>query len=339
MTTTIVGLLIVAIACLVSGFETELTLLTLALAFWRAIELVSDVSYGQFQQDERLDFIGKSKLFRSVIFFGLVAAILAFTDDLLFASSGLFAGGLAMFLAFDVPKLRRLLDGHGEKISELRWKWPVIRDLIWKALPLGLLIGVATLEVSAPRLFLKPLHGDRIVGIFSAMAATTIVIQTVVIAVNQASLTPMAKAYAAGNFRRFRRKLKQLLLFGIAVAAAGLAGGWLLGDLFLELAFQSEHAKHLDIFLLLLSAFGLQIFAQAFQIGARAMRQNWWPLFVRTASFLVLAGMCWWLIPGGGMKGAAIACLVGSAFSALAYSIAGCFAFAKKRFPPPVENV
>ena len=330
--TSFLGIAIVMLCAWGSGFDGPTVGVIAMLALWRAIELISDICHGQFQQDDRLDLIGQSKLIRSTLFAVLVMGSLSQTDNLSIAVSTLPIGSLFMLLTYDLWFLRDMLRKHGETLFQFRPHWKTISSLIWKSFPLGLLIGVVSLETNAPRYVLHGVGGERVLGIFAALGYTTIAVQAVVIAVNQAALTPLARAWRGGDRRTFHARFRKLLTFGVALGVAGIFGGLLLGKPFLTFAFGPAYAEHNRAFVILIAAFGCQAFAQTFQTAARSVQQNWWPLATRLVGFAILGLACWLLIPGRGLEGAAIAVLTGAAAGAVLFMIAGSIAISRIRF-------
>ena len=81
----------------------------LAVALAKGIETLSDIHYGLFQLNDRLDQIGRSMMLRGVLSVAALGTGLYLTRNVLWGCVGLALVWLAALLFFDVPRGRRFV--------------------------------------------------------------------------------------------------------------------------------------------------------------------------------------------------------------------------------------
>ena len=101
--------------------ERQTTTVILAVALAKAIETLSDIHYGLFQLNDRLDQIGRSMILRGGLSVVAVSAALWATRNVLWGCVGLALVWLAALLFFDVRRGRRFQDTVSES---RRARWP-----------------------------------------------------------------------------------------------------------------------------------------------------------------------------------------------------------------------
>lgn len=271
----------------------------------KALEGVSDVTYGLMQRQERLDWVSRSTLLRGVLGLILLAALFATTGSVALGAAGVALAGLAVLTAHDLPLARRLAPGGW-------WTRRIPADLPRLALPLGVVMGLVSLGSTLPRLFLEHTHGSAAVGVFSALSSVTVVGSLVVVALGTALTTRLAHLFAAGEREGFVRLMLGLsgaaALFGVAlILLAVVAGGPLLG-----LLYGPDYAGEGGTFVWLSAGAALGYLASCagFAVTAARRFREQLPLFAAVTVILALA--CAWLVPPLGVTGAAFAGLIGA---------------------------
>ncbi|WP_152550592.1 lipopolysaccharide biosynthesis protein [Deinococcus sp. RL] len=278
---------------------------TLWLGVAKALEGLSDVTYGLMQRQERLDWVSRSTMLRGVLGLGLLAALYAATGSVALGAAGVALAGLGVLLAHDLPLARRLAPGRW-------WTRHIPPDLPRLALPLGVVMGLVSLGATLPRLFLERSHGSAAVGVFSALGYIPVAGSVVVVALGTALTTRLAQRFAAGDRGGFVRLLGQLsgvaALFGLGLVALSL----LAGEELLGLLYGPEYAGEGRAFVWLAAAGALGYLASCagFAVTAARRFREQLPLFVGVTLLLTLA--CAWLIPPYGVTGAALAGLIGA---------------------------
>ena len=90
------------------NYERQTAMVILAVALAKGIETLSDIHYGLFQLNDRLDQIGRSMMLRGGLSVAALSTGLYLTRNVLWGCVGLALVWLAALLFFDVPRGRRL---------------------------------------------------------------------------------------------------------------------------------------------------------------------------------------------------------------------------------------
>jgi len=155
--------------------------------------------------------------------------------------------------------------------------------------------------------------GARELGIFAALAYTTVAIDMFMQALGQATAPRLARNFAAGDLGEFKRMLTKMVLINLTVGLTGvliiLAGG----KEILRLIYTPEYAMFTTLFVMLMVAAMLSGIASALGYAMTAARQfnRQVPLFVTV--LVSTAFVSYHAIPVFGVYGAAVALII-SAF-------------------------
>ena len=255
---------IVGIVCF-EHYERQTTMVILAVALAKGIESLSDIHYGLFQLNDRLDQAGASMMLRGAFSVVALSAGLYLTRDIFWACVGLALVWLAALLLFDFRRGRRFV-ALSEKFQQpSSWKasWqPEYRakgfrrqwNLMRLALPLGLVTTMASINLNMPRYFIESRMGVHQLGIFSALAYATVAITLVSDSLGQCAIPRMSRLYAAGQLAEFRSALLQLSSIGGALGLAGLAVARIIGTRLLTMFYSREYAAASRVFIVLMIA-------------------------------------------------------------------------------------
>src|SRR5579859_201595 len=171
---------------------------------------------------------------------------------------------------------------------------------------------VVSLILNMPRYFIHARFGEHQLGIFSALAYTTVVVATFADALGHATIPRMARFYANGNLVGFRASLLHLVALGAAFSLAGFVVVRFLGARLLTTLFSAEYADHAEVFVWLVAAAGISCIASLLNSGitsAQCFRIQV-PMFLLVVGSNALA--CTWLVPSIGLQGAALAMVIAS---------------------------
>jgi O-antigen/teichoic acid export membrane protein len=329
--------LIVAIVCLHSyGHET--TMIVLAVAAAKAVESLSDIYYGLFQLNDRLDYTGASMMLRGVLSVAALSAGLYFTGKLFWGCVSLGLVWLAALLLFDLRRgqLFQLEEKPIKSISVPR-QLPGFRRqvaLARTALPLGIVTTLASINLNIPRYFIEAGMGQHQLGIFSALGYTTVAITIVGDALGHCVIPRMSRLYTAGQIAEFRSLQFRLLATGSALGVAGVAISQVTGARLLALFYSAEYAAHFQVFTVLMLAAAVHCIASMFTSGILSARRFaiQVPIFGLTTAATALASYFW--IPVFGLLGGAMAMIAGAAVRLiLAALVTGHLLYVQTRTP------
>jgi O-antigen/teichoic acid export membrane protein len=272
------------------------------LTFARAAESLSDVHYGLFQQRERMDWVAHSLIARGVT--GLGALTLAVTAG---ASAGGAASALALawtvcLVALDVPRARRL-ESRAERTGPASRSG--IRNLVWTALPLGVVMMLVSLNVNIPRYAIQWQLGVQDLGLFAALSSLLTASQMVSGALGQSATPRMARLARARDAAGFRRVLGRQLLFGTVLGLAGVGAAAAVGRPVVTLLFTAEYAARQDVLLVVAAAAAVATWASYLGYAMTALRvfRPQVPVFVTVTLATIAASVL--LVPRSGILGAA----------------------------------
>ena len=315
---TLIGLAVIAAITGIGSYQRGTTMVILAVALIKGLETLSDIFYGLFQLNDRLDQIGKSMMFRGVVSVIVLSAGLYFMRNIVAAIVLLATAWFAVLLGFDARRGRRFASGLRPDAEPFRnWHrvWPKFSlfrqwKLVRLSLPLGIVMTLVSLNLSLPRLFVHASLGEHQLGIFSAMAYTTVAVATFADALGHSMIPRMSRFHAAGNLTAFRSSLIKLVAIGAVFGLAGFAAAQVLGARLLTILFTAEYAAHTGVFLWLVSAAAISCIASLLHYGITSARcfAIQVPMFVLVTGSNALA--CTWLVPASGLKGAALAMVI-----------------------------
>src|SRR6516162_2558316 len=106
---TLVGLLIIAGIVKFGRFESQTAAVILAVALAKGVETLSDIHYGLFQLNDRLDQTGRSMMLRGTLSVSALSVGLYLTRNVFWACVGMSLAWLATLLFFDVRHGRRFI--------------------------------------------------------------------------------------------------------------------------------------------------------------------------------------------------------------------------------------
>ncbi|NJL66275.1 MAG: oligosaccharide flippase family protein [Microcoleus sp. SM1_3_4] len=324
------ALLIIAGITLKAGYRLETSLVILTIAVAKAFESIADVFNGLIQQHERMDRIAIALMIKGPLSLLLLGIGVSLTGSVVGGAIGLaIAWGLVLF-GWDIRNGRLILNNssHQRDAEDLlvadvapansqnplypRWHVKTLSKLVWLALPLGFVMMLISLNTNIPRYFIERYLGERELGIFAAMSYLMVVGSMVVSALAESASPRLAKYYAAGNSTAFRTLLLKLVGVGLMLGAGGVLVAIVAGKPILTLLYKPEYAERSDLFAWLMVAAGMGYVSSFLGYGMTAARffRVQMPLFALVTGSSAMA--CFWLIPTQGVRGAAIALIIGA---------------------------
>jgi O-antigen/teichoic acid export membrane protein len=337
---TLAGLCIIAACAWMSGlggggrgYDAAKALVVLWVGVGKSIDSINDIIRGLFQREERMDLSAISLMIKGPAALLALWAILVWTDDLVLAVASTSAVWLVALLAFDLPKARALLvaTGPGRGAGRLRPRWNrrVLGRLITVSLPLGLTMLLASLQVNIPRYVLELTRGTAELGYFAAMIYPTVAVTIFIGALGQSAL-PRLSRFSVSDRAGYRRLLQRLvglagclgLAFVAAVLAMDAALRGLLGQPLLAVLYSADYAAYFEDLILVTIAAAIQLVTGMLGYGLTAARSFRLQAALAAASCAVTALVAALLVPGHGVRGAALTVLVTSVVMGVGFAMA-----------------
>ncbi len=311
---TLAALAVVVMIVSWGNFDKTVVRATVMLALAKTVESLSDVFYGFFQQNEEMRFIAVSRVIKGGLSVLVLGTVFYAVSDLTTALAALWAAWTLVFAAYDCRAGRRMLvrvEGR-ERSALLRTvtasfaqRGPTLRRIIALAFPLGIVMGIISLNANIPRYAVEKYLSTRDLGFFAALAYTTVAINLFVQALGQAVAPRMAACFADKDIRGFFRLLKKLLVINMSIGLCGVAVIAVGGGPLLSLVYTPEYAAYTSLFLVLMLAATVMGIASGLGYALTAAREfrPQVPLFTAVLASTGLSLI--WLVPKAGLYGAA----------------------------------
>jgi O-antigen/teichoic acid export membrane protein len=282
-----------------------------------------------------MDRIATSVALKGVLFAGAIAGSVVLCGSILPGVAALAILWGLVVVAYDVPTSAWLLDSsqvsrdakictHIRRLADaFRPRWRMDRQwrLFAVALPLGLFIAFASLNLHLPRYYIHYYCGEEELGIFVALIGVFKIFYFVQIALGQAALDRLAARYWNGARSRFLQLATGIIgigaLFGgLCVGTAALVGGPLLAVLYAP-----QYAEYQGVFVLLAIASAIQILANSVSYLLNSMREFRAIIVAPVSATLILLVSLGYFVPSLGLTGAAVAMLISAVSSLVVTSI------------------
>lgn len=320
------ALVIICIIITLTGYSWDIALPILLVGISKSIESISDVFYGLFQQNERMDRIAISLIIKgplSLLMLGLATYV---SKDIVWSVVGLIIAWAVVLVVYDIRSGALLLNNLREMSRESdapdrkdafslcpRWHPKKLLSLSLLALPMGFVMMLVSLNVNIPRYFIEHNLGVKELGIFAAMSYLMVAGKLVVDALAETADARLAKHYAVGDLVAFRSLLVKLigissLLGGMVILIAALVGKDIL-----TLLYGSEYAQHTGVFVLLTIAALVDYLAAILGHGMTAARYFRVQVPLLATVSIISAVSSFLLIPAWGMRGAAFSIIIATA--------------------------
>lgn len=309
ITTGLVCLVVLFIAA-GSPLAEEIRLVVIGVLAIKAMESLSDVLYGAFQQAERMDFSSKARIIESVAGISVFVLIFYSSQNLLIALLAIAAALLAVLLFFTIPGLRSLHGGLEFRLfgSEMGG----YRALLWMGTPLGIAMGLGSLNSGLPRLALGAFRSDFEVGIYAGYAQLVVAGTIVVGALGQAITPTLARLYTEEDRRGFYSIVNRLVFGALVVGVIAAILAYFIGSPVVTVLYSHEYAGFNTALVILAVSAGFT-FASSIQgyalTSARVITSQVWMVL---AVILVTGTALLIFVQNHGVIGASLSVLLGS---------------------------
>ena len=313
LASTLAGLAIIAAIVRFGAYENRTAAVILALALAKAIETLSDIHYGLFQLNDRLDQTGRSMILRGTLAVAALTGGLYFTHSVFFGCIWVAVAWVVTLLVFDVRRGRRMVAYTESRAETEPSGRPRRIRLLFLALPLGIVTTIASITFHMPRYFIYARMGEHELGIFSALAYATASLTLVGDSLATSAVPRLARLYAGGRLGEYRTLLLRLVALGGAIGLAGLAVVHCIGARLLTIFYNADYAAHSRIFTALMGAAALHFAASMLTSGITSARyfRIQVPLYALVAASTAWGCARW--IPAQGLAGAALGVTFGAA--------------------------
>lgn len=328
LTTALATIITVGIAFW-AGYRGEMSAAILIVGLAKALESCSDIFFGLFQKQGRIDYIAISMGIKGLLSLGTVAIGVYTTGSVVGGVIGLLLAWLVVFLLYDLKVTAGLLEYIQmtcKKSPELwyfcpRWNGHQAATLAWISLPLGIGMGLISLNTNIPRYFIEYHLGPAEVGGYAAIASMLLMGSTLMDSLGRVVVPNLAHHYTLNNRYECVRLLMVLMGFAAIVGIGGIAVSWAGGGFFLSAFFGAEYEHYTDALFWLMIAAAAFYMASGLRFAMTAVRcfRLQVPLAAITAGVIIIGCYLW--VPSDGLQGAAFALLLAMLIQILLSSI------------------
>ena len=301
---TTVAAISVILAISTVAYRGDIALVIAAFALSKGIESLSDVIYGLWQQQERMELIAKSLILRGLLALVLSGICFASFGTVWAAVCGIAAAWGVVFAVYDMPHAIPVAATTDESIVP-SFSIASMKNLFRVSLPLGIVAMLVSLNINVPRYVIYHVEGVRELGIFSAVGYILVSGNLVVNSLGQSAIPRLAAYFSGGRLDGFRRLSNRLIYIGAALGALGVLASLFAGRWILTVLYGREYADHVHLLAWMMAAAGftyMAAFAGYSLTAARKFRVQM-PLFAFIA--LLTFGLCAVMVRTNGATGAA----------------------------------
>jgi O-antigen/teichoic acid export membrane protein len=329
--TTTLALIAIAIVAASSGHDLTQIALVVAVGVAKAIESVSEVIYGLFQQQERMDRTSRSMILKGILALGALGGGLWLTGSLLWAVLLLAAVWAILLVAYDLPNACSVLaidDARGVLAAAAPWEsiWPRCRPAaLWSlaksSLPLGISALLTALTINIPRYVIEGNCGPKALGAYAGCANVLAGLFLMQVALGNATLPRLASYYQQGELRKYWSLAGKIALCGAAIGAANIILARLAGRQIMSWLYSAQFADFgpLFVWLAVLSAVQCQAGVLGFLLSARRRFNT--IAIVGCANLAITAASCLWLVQRHGILGGVYGQLIGTCAAILLFCL------------------
>ena len=315
-----IAMVVIAGIALLAGYGGATAGVILGLGVGKSIDSISDALYGLFQKHQRMDCIGKSMLIKYPIALLSLAVTVYLTGSVLCGVLAVVPVSAAVLWTWDVGKAGQLLrhlrhrEGSGTSSASLSlcpiWQRGTLLSLARRALPLGIVTMLGSLNRNIPYYVLGVYWGEAAVGLFAPMAYFIVGCVIVINAVGQSGSARLAEHYAQRQDTAYLSLILKMLVPVAVLGAIAMSAAVLYGREVLETLYGLDYAQRVDVFIWLMVALCLNLVGVIFGYAVTATR-----LFAKmvlpystVTVFAIVSSALW--IPKFGLLGAAWATCV-----------------------------
>jgi O-antigen/teichoic acid export membrane protein len=322
---TSVGAFLVAIViAILSHYELGKAAIFLSLAAAKTVEGYSDVYFAMVQKHGRLDLVGKSILWKSLLGMLLFSAVILATRSIFLACLGLIFTNIIFLFLYDRKWAYRL------DFPKIRFSLPRLRCLLTCCFPLFAVSVIALYLINIPRYAVDRYMTAADLGIYGIIFMQA----TVVSLLTRFLLQPFYTVFAERYCRPKHAGFVKIVLFVIASVFAGAAlldvlyAFW--GVALLKLLFGVNLSGYTPHLLIILSSSAFFNCATVWYTALTAMRLTRIQLYISLASVAVGLVISSPVVARWGILGAVAVFCVLSVFQFLAAGAVFLFGIRRK---------
>ena len=290
---------------IISSYDFYVSIVLLLIALMKVVESVSDLYYGLFQYNERLDLVAKSVISRGIVGTLLFGVGYYYFCELYIAISFTLLYWFFNLLVFDSRKGTKLLKQMPKNRQPFSM-WQLVK----LGIPLGIAACIASFNVNIPRIFLENYLTFEDLGYFSAVFYLVLIMGKFMTSLTNTFLPRLARMYEQHDFSSFTRILKIIILLLGVLYLIMMNITYFFGSELLGIIYGAEYSN-LNKLLMLIIFYGLlNYLGFVFETGLNAMKEYRFRLLNEVVVSSVIIIGCFYFIPHFSLIGAAVVLII-----------------------------
>jgi O-antigen/teichoic acid export membrane protein len=297
---------IIVIFCIVlwGGRDVQLVWITLLVAVYHGLFMLSTLAQGVFQKHECMNYLGLSRILQGLTQIVSMAVGISVTGSLFGGLVALCLITLLKFLWYDLGNVKRFA------ALAPRFDFPLLAQVFRKCWVMSISAGMVSFSGNLPRYLVKSQMDTESLGFFTGISTTTMGMSLVAVALMATSLRRIAVFYDQ-DIHRFVNLLLKLAAIAVGFGTLNLLFTIVAGRWFLTLFFDSTYTAHLSAMYLYAGAGILLALISILGDTILSTHHYWWRIIASSGSVVTIFLAGCWLIPGQGLNGVAEACFLG----------------------------
>lgn len=300
------------------GYSWDMLIIIWLFAVGKTLDSVSSIMYGLIQKSEQMKTLAWLGSIKSLIAIALLGVVVYLTGDLILVLILLILFRILYLYFYEVPySLATINSSHSSeinwsKIFAGKWHLPKLLKLAKLALPMGIVTLLISFNANVPRYLIEKYTGEASLGIFAVIASLMMIGDTVLNPLGASTIPRMSQYYAEGNFKQFWQVLCKLIAIAFILGAIIVTACFLFGQPFLEIIYRKEYGQYTQLLILLMLAGAIDDISSFIGQAITATRSFRIKMAVSATVVTISSLIALWLIPSQGLRGAAIALLIGA---------------------------
>lgn len=305
--TGLVAIIFTIVIIIFSNYELHKSIIILLVVLNKVVDSYSDVIYGQLQQRERMDYIGKSRVMKGILTLVVVGLMLLMTEDLIFSLVALNLTWVLTFWFYDRNKVKLFINN-----VKPFFNFKKMKKLTVLALPLGVVMMLGSLDTNLPRIIVEKILGEDALGYFTSIAYLIVAGNLFIQSIGQAFSPKLAKLYKKNSLKSFYKIIIMLILLGMTIGIIGLLISLLFSDLILSLLYDVSYTEYSYLLILIMVSGIFNYSASFLGYSITAMRLFKIQPYIGLVGVIVTTTSSLILIPQFELTGAAYTLIIGS---------------------------
>lgn len=234
--TSVITIFISIAFILINNYDLYKSSIIILFVLTRVIEALSDTTYGIFQKNNRLDYVGISLTIKSLVSLILFLAINLITQDILLSVLSIFIVNLVFHVLFDLILVR--------KYERIQIEFINVKQLLYSTRYIFMFSLVIILIINTPRYIIDLFLDYEMQGIF----AIIIMIPTIVLLLGQFVIQPITLRLSTLNqekrYQAMSKELNHAVVMITLMALVATALAYFIGTYILNLLYGFDFTEY-----------------------------------------------------------------------------------------------